>query len=133
MSKYNIFTSLIDNWAESEFNHISQLSDHMEDFIRDNPRSNFTFNEVWRELVDKIYFAFTHKEIDFPLRSNDLWYGFCANKQMDSFRILLAFKVNNNGTTYLIADADMGDKIKLKTEYGDEWELVKEKVRITRG
>lgn len=110
--------------------HVSDITEHFERFIKNNPRSNFTFDDLWHQALNKLYWAWTKcKYIDLNLRQPDFWIRMIRDG-VDTEELFVIFKADNNGTMYAVVNKcfDHHDNVKkyLFHEFENEWELVKD-------
>ena len=109
--------------------HVSDISQMFESFIRQCPRSDKTFNDLWHIVLHKLYWAWTKSgKIDLVLRQPDFWVRMISLEDHVQ-EIFVVFKADNNGTVYAVVDNvfDQKDNVKnnLYHEFGGDWEEVK--------
>ncbi len=90
--------------------HVSDISEEFERFIIQHPRCNYTFENLWYIVLNKLYWAWTkNKNIDLELRQSDFWIRIVNNDSVIQ-EIFLIFKADNNGTVYAIVENRWGHK-----------------------
>lgn len=106
--------------------HISRISDHIKDHIRNYPMNDRTFHEIWNSILSKLYWAWTKcPGLDLELRSPDFWVRFVDDENsLNDFA--LVFKCDNNGTMIAIVnkmfDVERFVQDHLIHDFGCVWE-----------
>lgn len=127
---YLLYTSGPIDYYEG-FTHINMIHKKIIEYIQKNPTCGFTYQEVWREILNKLAWAWIKcDKIDKNLRSNDVYIF--STFDYESFEIAVLFKSDNNGTMNLIMDdnfcnADQEEvNKKVYHEFGSDWVEMKE-------
>lgn len=123
--QFCLFTSSpIDTFED--FHHISMVHLKILDFVSTHPYHCFTYFDVWREIMDKLHWAWcVCKEVDTRLRSSDVYVHLSLYEK--TFVCSVLFKSDNNGTTNLIMDDTPDAKTRaldVPHEFDCDWELV---------
>ncbi len=122
---YSLYTSCpIDHW--DDFWHISKLHIPIINILKQYQYNEFTYNDVWKSVMDKLYWAWTKcGNVDKELRNSDIYIYLDFKNAPESFQTSILFKSDNNGTVNLIIDQSFDENeyvLKIPHEFGGEWE-----------
>ena len=127
---YLVYSSCPMDYFEG-YIHVSDISNRLETYIKENPRHSDTFDSMWRTILNKLYWAWTKcKYIDLNLRQPDFWIRLIGECQYPLYDIAVVFKADNNGTVYAVMLNTLGTHKLVETylyhEFECEWELEKQ-------
>ncbi len=124
---YLVYSSCPMDYFEG-YVHVSDISEHLERYIIENPRGDETFSGMWGIILRKLYWAWTKcTYIDLKLRQPDFWIRRIGNDYpLDDIAVI--FKADNNGTIYAIMkNTCITDKLMehMYHEFQGDWTLEK--------